>query len=526
MTAARRYYVTTPIYYVNDAPTIGHAYTTLACDALARFMRLDGYQVRFLTGTDEHGQKVAQAAAAAGMDPQALTDKVSQNFRDLRGVMNFSYDDFIRTTEPRHLKACQALWQKLVDAGDIYLGRFSGWYAVRDEAFYDESELVDGKAPTGATVEWLEEENYFFRLSAWQDRLLKFYEANPSFIAPRTRRNEVVSFVSGGLKDLSVSRTSFTWGIPVPGDPRHVMYVWIDALTNYIAALGYPDTANPDFKTFWPADLHMVGKDIIRFHCVYWPAFLMAAGVEPPRRVFAHGWWTNEGQKMSKSLGNFVVASDLVDRYGRDPVRYFLLRELTFGADGDFSHAAMVRRINTDLANDFGNLVQRVLTQVARNCDGKVPSPGPLSEQDKALLDAARGLLVRLRAEYREQAFHRALEAVWEVVGAANRYVDDQAPWALKKTDPARMATVLWVLAETIRYLAVLSQPVIPESAARILDQLAVPEGRRSFTALEPTHALVPGTPLPKPEGVFPRYVEEGVPGTEPKPKAKGRGTA
>jgi methionyl-tRNA synthetase len=527
MTAPGRYYLTTPIYYVNDAPHIGHAYTTLACDALARFMRLDGYQVRFLTGTDEHGQKVAQAAAAAGMDPQAFTDKVSQNFRDLKPVMNYSYDDFIRTTEPRHIRACQALWQKLVDSGDIYLGRFAGWYAVRDEAFYDESELVDGKAPTGAAVEWLEEENYFFRLSAWQDRLLKFYEANPGAVAPRTRRNEIVSFVSGGLKDLSVSRTSFNWGVPVPGDPKHVMYVWIDALTNYISAVGYPDTGNPDFKTFWPADLHMVGKDIIRFHCVYWPAFLMAAGVEPPKRVFAHGWWTNEGQKMSKSLGNFILPKDLVDRYGRDPVRYFLLRELPFGADGNFSHQAMVRRINTDLANDLGNLVQRVLTQVARNCEGKVPEAGPIGPSDRALLDAAGALLPRLRAEYAEQTFHRALEAEWEVVAAANRYVDEQAPWALRKTDPARMATVLWVLAETIRQLAILVQPVMPESASRILDQLAVPQDRRRFADLG--DALTPGTPLPKPEGVFPRYLGEdeaaeakAQPQAKPqKPKAK-----
>jgi methionyl-tRNA synthetase len=532
MTAARRYYVTTPIYYVNGAPHIGHAYTSLACDALARFMRLDGYQVRFLTGTDEHGQKVAQAAAAAGMDPQAFTDKVAENFRDLKSLMNYSYDDFIRTTEPRHIRACQALWQKLVEAGDIYLGRFGGWYAVRDEAFYDESELVGGKAPTGADVEWLEEENYFFRLSAWQDRLLKFYESNPGFIAPKTRRNEVMSFVSGGLKDLSVSRTSFDWGIPVPGDPKHVMYVWIDALTNYIAAVGYPDTGNPDYRTFWPADLHMVGKDIIRFHCVYWPAFLMAAGVEPPRRVFAHGWWTSEEQKMSKSLGNVLVPKDLVDRYGRDPVRYFLLRELPFGADGNISHAAMIRRINTDLANDLGNLVQRVLTQVARNCAEKVPEAGPLAEADRALLAAAGGLLARLRAEYREQQFHRALEAEWEVVAAANRYVDEQAPWALRKTDPKRMATVLWVLAETIRQLAILVQPVMPESASRILDQLAVPADRRAFEHLAAADALKPGTPLPKPEGVFPRYVEDGEaaaaakPPAKPTEKGKGKGPA
>jgi methionyl-tRNA synthetase len=506
------YYITTPIYYVNDAPHIGHAYTTLACDVLARFMRLDGYEVNFLTGTDEHGQKVEKSAQAAGMAPQAFTDMVSQNFRDLSKVFDFSNDDFIRTTEARHIRSCQAIWTKLMEAGEIYLGSYAGWYAVRDEAFYTESELTDGPdgkkiAPSGAVVEWVEEPSYFFRLSAWQDRLLAFYEENPDFIGPDTRRNEVISFVRGGLKDLSVSRTTFKWGVPVPGDPDHIMYVWLDALTNYITAVGYPDETSADFAKFWPADMHMVGKDILRFHAVYWPAFLMGAGIAPPKRVFAHGWWTNEGQKISKSLGNVIVPDDLVERYGVDQVRYFLLREVPFGNDGDFSHRAMVGRMNNDLANDFGNLAQRVLSMIAKNCGGQVPEPGAFEAADDALLGAAEGLLARLEAEYRVQAFHKALEATWEVVGAANRYVDEQAPWALKKSDPARMATVLYVVAETVRRLAILTQPVMPGAMGRMLDQLGLGPQARDFAALD--RALEPGTALPKPQGVFPRYVEE-----------------
>ncbi|MFQ5959591.1 MAG: class I tRNA ligase family protein, partial [Alphaproteobacteria bacterium] len=362
MSEPTRFYVTTPIYYVNDSPHIGHAYTSLACDALARFMRLDGREVKFLTGTDEHGQKVEKAATAAAESPQAFVDRMSRQFSDLSTPMAFTNDDFIRTTEARHVASVQQLWRELVKRDEIYLDKYAGWYSVRDEAFYAESELVDGKAPTGAPVEWVEEPSYFFRLSAWQERLLAFYDANPGFVGPETRRNEVVSFVKGGLTDLSVSRTSFRWGVPVPDDPDHVMYVWIDALTNYITAVGYPDTAHAEYRRFWPADLHMVGKDILRFHAVYWPAFLMAAELDPPRRVFAHGWWTNEGQKISKSLGNIIDPLALVARYGLDQVRYFLLREVPFGNDGDFSHRAMVSRMNDDLANDFGNLVQRVLS--------------------------------------------------------------------------------------------------------------------------------------------------------------------
>lgn len=515
MTANRPFFLTTPIYYVNDTPHLGHAYTTVACDALARFMRLDGYRVNFLTGTDEHGQKVERSAQALGLTPQQFTDRVSAAFREMDRLLDISNDDYIRTTEERHVHGVQALWQELERRDEIYLGRFAGWYCVRDEAFYDESELIDGPngirvAPTGAEVEWVEEENYFFRLSAWQDRLLAYYDANPEAIAPRSRRNEVISFVRGGLKDLSISRTSFSWGIPVPGNPKHVIYVWLDALVNYITAIGYPDVKSPEFSTFWPADIHVVGKDILRFHTVYWPAFLMAAGLEPPRRVFAHGWWTVEGQKMSKSLNNFIAPKQLVDTYGLDPVRYFMLRELPFGSDGDFSHRAVVGRLNGDLANDFGNLAQRVLVMINRNCDARVPEPAELTGAETALLDSARGLLPLVRGHMAEQAFHLALETIWRAVGEANRYVDEQAPWVLSRSDPTRMRTVLYTLAEVLRQLAILTQPFVPGAARQLLGQLAVPEAARNFAALAAA-PIAPGTLLPKPEGIFPRFVEEAA---------------
>jgi methionyl-tRNA synthetase len=511
---SRRFYITTPIYYVNDKPHIGHAYTTLACDVLARFKRLDGYEVMFLTGTDEHGQKVEKAAQDNGVTPQAFTDSVSENFRDLTARMNYSNDDFIRTTEARHRAACQELWTILMDRGHIRLGSYAGWYAVRDEAFYTETEIVDGKAPTGAPVEWVEEPSYFFNLSEWQEQLLEFYEANPDFVGPASRFNEVKSFVRGGLRDLSVSRASFSWGVPVPNDDAHVMYVWLDALTNYLTATGWP--TDGEFgdagrnARFWPADLHMVGKDILRFHAVYWPAFLMAAGLPLPKRVFAHGWWTNEGEKISKSLGNVIDPNALAAEFGLDQVRYFLMREVPFGNDGDFSRRAMVHRMNGDLANDLGNLSQRVLSMIFKNCDGVMPTlPAAPQDEDRTLLAATDALLVEVRDQMDRQAFHEALRAIWQIVSEANRYVDAMAPWGLKKTDPARMAEVLAVLAETIRQVAILVQPVMPESAARILDQLGVTPEARGFTAIGGQDRLPGGHAIAKPEPVFPRYIED-----------------
>lgn len=512
MSGRTPYFITTPIYYVNDAPHVGHAYTTIACDVMARFKRLDGFDVKFLTGTDEHGQKVQKSAEAAGIDPQAFTDRVSQNFRDLAKLLNITNDDFIRTTEERQRIAVQALWRKLMESGNVYLGSYSGWYSVRDEAYYGEDELTqrDGKrfAPTGAEVEWVEEPSYFFKLSAFQEPLLKLYEERPDFIMPAGKRSEVMAFVRGGLRDLSISRTTFSWGIKVPGDEAHVMYVWLDALTNYITALGYPNTApDSEFARYWPADLHMVGKDILRFHTVYWPAFLIAAGLPVPKRVFAHGWWTVEGEKMSKSVGNVVKPGDLLDTYGLDQTRYFLMREIPFGNDGDFSKKAMIQRINGELANDYGNLCQRVLSMIQKYCDGKLPQPDGFQEPDTRMLDAARAMLGTVRAELDVQAFNKALDAIWSVIGQANRYVDEMAPWSLRKTDTVRLGTVLYTLAETLRQVAILTQPFMPDASNRILDQLMVPMDARDFNALE-TGVLTGGTPLPAPQGVFPRYVE------------------
>jgi methionyl-tRNA synthetase len=495
---------------VNGAPHIGHAYTTLACDVLARFQRLMGRDVLFLTGTDEHGQKVEASAAAEGMDPQAFTDKISAEFRALADAMGYSYDQFIRTTEPRHKLAAQALWERLKERGHIYLGSYSGWYAVRDECFYTEAELIIGedgakKAPTGAPVAWVEEPSYFFKLSDFQKDLLDFYRDHPEFIAPNARRNEVLRFVEGGLQDLSISRTSFRWGIPVPGDEKHVMYVWLDALTNYITAAGFPDMEA--MAQHWPADLHMVGKDILRFHAIFWPAFLMAADLPLPKRVVAHGWWTNEGEKISKSLGNVIDPLALVEKYGLDQVRYFLMREVSFGNDGNFSHGSMVMRMNGELANNIGNLAQRTLSQIAKNCDGKVPARQ--SSEDASAKLGRYAALAKVQAALEIPNFTEALEVIVHLANAANAYIDEQAPWGLKKTDPARMEAVLYELAETIRCIALLLQPFVPTSAGALLDQLAVKD--RSFAALNAEHALVPGTVLPEPKAVFPRYVEPVV---------------
>ncbi|BCQ07811.1 methionine--tRNA ligase [Mycobacterium heckeshornense] len=510
----RPYYVTTAITYPNAAPHLGHVYEYIATDAIARFKRLEGFDVRFLTGTDEHGLKMAEAAAAEGVSTAELARRNSDVFQRLQERLNISFDRFIRTTDPDHHEASKAIWQRMADAGDIYLDTYSGWYSVRDERFFVESEtrvLDDGTrvaTETGAPLIWTEEQTYFFRLSAYTDKLLAHYEANPDFIGPEVRRNEVVSFVSGGLRDLSISRTSFDWGIPVPDHPDHVMYVWVDALTNYLTGVGYPDTNSELFRRYWPADLHMIGKDIIRFHAVYWPAFLMSAGIELPRRIFAHGFLLNRGEKMSKSVGNVIDPVSLVERFGVDQVRYFLLREVPFGQDGSYSDEAIITRINTDLANELGNLAQRSLSMVAKNFDGIVPAPGEFSADDAELLAIADGLLEQVRAHFDGQAMHLALEAIWLMLGAANKYFSAQQPWVLRKSesesDQIRFRTVLYVTCEVLRIAALLIQPVLPESAAKLLDLLGQPADQRTFAAVGTR--LAPGTVLPPPAAVFPRY--------------------
>lgn len=507
---SKTFYITTPIYYVNGPPHIGHAYSSVAADVLARFKRLDGYDVFFLTGTDEHGQKVEAAAREAGLDPQSFTDKVAAEFRATARAMNISNTDFIRTTEDRHKAACQAIWQKLADAGMIYLDYYEGWYATRDEAFYGEDELhtsADGirRAPTGAVVEWVREPSYFFRLSTFQDRLLALYEAQPDFIQPMSSHNEVLSFVRSGLRDLSISRTSFSWGIPVPGDPAHVMYVWIDALTNYLTALGYPDMGAPDMR-FWPADVHLVGKEITRFHAVYWPAMLMAAELPLPGHVFANGWWTVEGEKMSKSLNNALPVQPLIDEFGLDPLRFFLLREMPFGNDGDFSRRSLISKLNVELANDLGNLAQRTLSFIAKNTGGVLPPRGPAHEPDHALRAMTAALPDRVRGALDRLAFQEALEDIWKLVRAANAYIDHQAPWALRRTDPERMGTVLRELCSVLRVIGILLQPFMPDSMAKLLDQLYVPDAARNIAALE--QPMIDGVVLPPPSGIFPRFVE------------------
>jgi methionyl-tRNA synthetase len=519
MTDKPAFYITTAISYPNGAPHIGHAYEIIATDTLARFQRLDGRDVFFLTGTDEHGIKMLQTARGQGITPRELADRNTPRFQEMAKALNCSNDDFIRTTEERHYAASQEIWRRMQAAGDIYKDSYAGWYSVRDEAYYgaDETEVrEDGvrTGPQGTPVEWVEEESYFFRLSAYQERLLAHYDANPSFIGPQERRNEVVSFVRSGLKDLSISRTTFDWGIPVPGDPKHVMYVWVDALTNYITAAGFPDEESPRWR-YWPADVHLIGKDIVRFHAVYWPAFLMSAGIEIPKRVFAHGFLFNRGEKMSKSVGNVIDPFAMAEHYGVDPMRYFFLREVSFGQDGSYSHEAIVNRINADLANDLGNLAQRSLSMVGKHGGAVVPTPGVFNVVDQLILEATDGLLERCRADMNNQAIHLALSAVWQGVADTNRYFAAQEPWALRKSDPQRMGTVLYVTAEVLRQVGILVQPVMPEAAAKLLDLLGVPAEERSFASLGPTGRLVPGTPLPPPQPIFPRYVEAESEATE-----------
>ncbi len=514
MSGREKFYITTAISYPNGVPHIGHAYEAIATDAIARFERLDGKDVFFLTGTDEHGLKMKQTAVKEGLEPLALADRNAARFIEMAATLGLSNDDFIRTTEPRHYEACAEIWRRMEKAGDIFKKKYGGWYSVRDETYYKESEteVRDGvryATPTGTPVEWTEEETYFFRLSAYEERLLAHYEANPDFILPIERRNEVVSFVKSGLEDLSISRSTLDWGIPVPDAPGHVMYVWVDALTNYVTATGLLNTPKGDRADFWPADVHVIGKDIVRFHAVYWPAFLMSAGIELPKRIFSHGFVLNKGEKMSKSVGNVVDPFDLVRAYGRDQLRYFFLREVMFGQDGNYSSEAIANRINADLANNLGNLAQRSLSMIYKNCDGKIPAPGELSDADKVILAAADALYGETRAAMDKQAVTRYLDAVWSVIADANRYFAAEEPWAKKKTDPKRMETILYVTAEIVRQFGILAQPVMPELAGKLLDLLLPADGEsRAFSKLGEAGRLVPGTPIPEPQGVFPRYVD------------------
>ncbi len=481
------YYITTAISYPNGKPHIGHAYEAIAADAIARYHRLSGRDVRFQTGTDEHGLKMVQTARDQAIDVRDLCREMSDKFQAMCDKLNISYDRFQRTTEPAHHRASAAIWKAMEANGDLYLDRYEGWYSVRDEAFYEEKELIDGEAgktsPQGTPVEWTVEESWFFKLSKYEKPLLELYERRPDFIRPERSRNEVVRFVEGGLRDLSISRTSFDWGVKVPGSPDHVMYVWVDALTNYLTGLGYPD-ATPDMAKFWPASLHLIGKDIVRFHAVYWPAFLMSAGLPLPKQVFGHGFvLARGGEKMSKSLGNVVDPIDLADQYGVDALRYFLLREVSFGSDGSYSTEAIVTRCNAELANSFGNLAQRTLTQIFKNCDGRLPAIREQHPDDAALLMLVSDAISKaIPGFFEDLAISQAGEAWLQAVFACNAYVDAQAPWTLRKTDPERMETVLATLFICIAQLTIVIWPIIPESANKLLDQMGIPSTARSFS--------------------------------------------
>ena len=513
----KRFYLTTAIAYPNGKPHMGHAYEAIATDVIARFKRLDGFDVRFLTGTDEHGLKIDQAARAAGQNPKAYVDAMVAPFRALDDALGISYSRFIRTTDDDHKALVQALWQRMAANGDLYLGRYEGWYSVRDEAYYDEAELAtaeDGTrlSPQGTPVEWTVEESWFFRLSAYQDRLLALYDSQPGFIQPTSRFNEMRTFVAGGLSDLSVSRTSFSWGIPVPGDASpdgkiHVMYVWLDALANYLTGADATGRGGLDGE-WWPADLHIVGKDVVRFHTVYWPAFLMSAGIALPRAVFGHGFLLNRGEKMSKSLGNVVDPADMAQRFGVDRLRWFLCREVAFGEDGSYSDEAIVERTNADLANGIGNLAQRSLSMVAKNLGGVMPVRGPAGDTELRLKDAFMAGTQAYMDAMNALALHRALDALMAMVTAANGYFAENAPWALAKTDVTRMAEVLAATLDATRRIVLLAQPFMPGSSARLLDQLGVAEDTRDFSALNTPVAA--GVQLPAPAGVFPRVTLEG----------------
>ncbi|WP_423142538.1 methionine--tRNA ligase [Parablastomonas sp. CN1-191] len=510
---AEPFYLTTAISYPNGKPHIGHAYEAIAADVIARFRKAQGYDVRLVTGTDEHGLKMAQTARNAGRDTLEFATEMSNHFRAMCERLGIGYDAFRRTTEPQHHAASQALWMAMAARGDLYLDRYEGWYSLRDEAFYDESELIDGEggqrlSPQGTPVEWNVEESWFFRLSRYRDWLIELNET-PGFLEPESRRKEVLSFLKGNeLRDLSVSRTSFDWGVPVPGSPGHVMYVWVDALTTYLTGVGFPDR-DGDFARFWPASLHLIGKDIVRFHAVYWPAFLKSAGLPVPKAVFGHGFLLHRGEKMSKSLGNVVDPIELADTFGVDPLRYFLLREVSFGNDGSFSAEAIVTRANAELANSFGNLAQRVLSMIFKNLDGVLKANLDETEADRALRADVSAQLAKMTEHFEALSFSEGLETWMRAVFACNQYVDEQAPWALRKTDPARMTAVLNILFRCVRDLAIAVRPVVPTSIDRLLDQMGISADARDYIALADNSWFdtLAGSSyrVAQPVGVFPR---------------------
>ena len=503
----KNYYITTPIYYPSAKPHMGHAYSSIIADFFARFKIIDDYQVHFLTGTDEHGLKIQRSAEKAGKDPLAFCDQISQTFRDLSDTLNLSNTDFIRTTEDRHKKTVQHLWNELEKNDDIYLSNYSGWYSVSDEAFYNEDEIeeVDGKKiaiSSKSSVEWIEEESYFFRLSKWEKPLLEYYEANPDFISPQSRKNEVISFVKSGLKDLSVSRKSFSWGIPVPNNENHVIYVWLDALTNYLSALNYPNTDDDLFKKFWPASIHLIGKDILRFHAVYWPAFLLAAKIDLPKRVFGHGWILSGEEKMSKSKGNILDPLEIIKEYGLDPLRYYLIKEVSFGNDGNISQERLEDCINSDLANNYGNLCQRVTAFAIKNCSGKIPLEVKFHDEDLLILNKYKDNLDNIRSQIDNQNINFYIDYIVNSLFEANKYFNDQEPWK-KKDDIIRLNTIVYTTLEIVRKISFLLYPIIPESSLKALKIFDIEEKNIKLDSVSNNEYLTKGNNINKIDILF-----------------------